>query len=80
MHLPALFGVGIGLFGIGAAVRALMTGNIRFVFARLLSGWGPTLAADFDRDEHPVGFWGAIGVYGLGGLLILVLAGRKLFV
>lgn len=78
MHLPALLGVGIGLFGIGTSVRALMTGTITFVFARLLGGWGPTLEAELDREERPVGFWGAIAVYGGGGVLVLALAARAL--
>ncbi len=78
MDLKALFGIGIGLFGIWVAVQAIATGSVTFVFARRFHGWGPTLSAEFDREDRPVGFWASTLVYGLGGLLLLVAAGRRL--
>jgi hypothetical protein len=70
MHLRALFGIAIGLAGIGFALHGLATGSITFVFARLFHGWGPTLEAEYDRGANPFGFWASIAVYGLGGMLV----------
>lgn len=78
MNVTALVGVGVGLFGVGAALRALSTGTVTFVFARLLGGWGPTLAAEFDREESPIGYWASTALYGAGGLVVAALAGRAL--
>jgi hypothetical protein len=70
MHTSALFGIAIGLAGIGFALHGLANGTITFVFARLFQGWGPTLQAEYDREQSPVGFWASVAVYGLGGVLM----------
>ncbi len=78
MRFGPLFGVGVGLAGIWMAVQSLTAGTVSFVFARLFHGLGPTLSAEFDRDDQPVGFWLSIAVYGLGGLLLAAIAVRAL--
>ncbi len=78
MQLKALFGIAIGLAGIGFALHALATGSITFVFARAFRGWGPTLQAEYDRYDNPFGFWASVAVYGLGGVLLAVAGGRLL--
>ncbi len=75
MHVTGFIGVAIGLLGIGVAVHGIATGSITFVFARLFHGWGPTLSADFDREERPVLFWASVLLYGLGGLMVALGAG-----
>ncbi len=78
MNVTALAGAVLGIVGLGFAAAGLLTGSVTFVLARLLDGWGPTLSARFERDEHPVGFWLSVALYGLGGLFVLAVAGRAL--
>ncbi len=63
--------LGIGLFGVWVAVRALREQEISVVWS-MLGGWG-RLSSAHSRDESPVVFWCATAFYGAAGALLVVL-------
>lgn len=66
--LAAFALIGIGLFGVFTAARALSEGEISVVWS-LLGGWG-RLSSKHARDESPAAFWAATLFYGGAGVLL----------
>jgi hypothetical protein len=64
--------IGLGLFGVGLAVHAVLTGTINVLLTRL-GGWA-SISSTFSRDEEPVRFWCGVLAYGIGGLGLALFA------
>lgn len=58
----------LGAFCGYMVLKALSEGTATLLIERLLDGWGPTISAEFDRDDHPVGYWFTVGFYALCAL------------
>jgi hypothetical protein len=57
-----------GAFSGYMILKALSEATATLIIERPLDGWGPTISAEFDRDDHPVGYWFAAGFYALCAL------------
>lgn len=69
--LGSLALLGIGIFGVWTALRAIHEGEIGVVWSTL-GGWG-RLTSAHSRDESPIIYWAATLLYGGGGLLLTAL-------
>lgn len=68
--------IAVGLFGVFAAVRAIVTSEISVVWS-MLGGWGQ-VSTKHSKDESPVVFWGATLLYGGAGLLLALYGAYRL--
>jgi hypothetical protein len=58
----------LGLFGVFAAGRGVVTGEISVVWS-MLGGWG-RVSSTHSKEESPLLFWGATVFYGGAGLAL----------